>query len=69
MEGGERQWRLDLEALRAYDERLADAGHEILEQRRLPDTGLTADHHAAGRPMSRVLDELGQDCLFAPPAD
>jgi hypothetical protein len=69
VEGGERQWRLGLDALRPYDERLTGTSHEILEQGRLPDTGLTADHHAAGRPVPCLLDEVGQDCLFAPPAD
>ncbi len=69
MEGGERQRRLGFEALRPYDERVADTSHEILEQGCLPDTWLTADHHAARRPVSRLLDEPGQDGLFAPPAD
>ena len=48
MEGGERQRRLGFEALRPYDERVADTSHEILEQGCLPDTWLTdrtTTHH------------------------
>ena len=48
---GERQRRLDLEPLGAqHRSRRRRAGHELVEQRRLADTGLAADDQAAGRP-------------------
>ena len=34
--------------------------HELVEQAGLADTGLTAHDHAAGRPVPRPLEQLGQ---------
>ena len=66
----ERQRRLDLEALGAQHQRLAwRCVDELVEEGRLADAGLAADHQAAGRPVPRLLDEFGQVRALALAAD
>ena len=57
----ERQRRLDLQTLGAQHGGVAGARHELVEQRRLADTGLAADDQRPRGALSRPLDKRSQE--------
>ena len=57
----ERQRRLDLQTLGAQHGGVAGTCHELVEQRRLADTGLAAHDQRPRRPVPRPLDKRSQE--------
>ena len=64
---GER--RLDLETLRAQHRGHVAVGDHRVQQRGLPDSGLTAYDDAASRPVAGLVDERREERTFGVPAD
>ena len=56
------QRRLDLEATRPQNGRRRSQTHELVQESGLADPRLAAHHDAAGRPVPRRLDRLGEEC-------
>ena len=64
MQARERQLHLGLDAVGARDGQVERGFDEVLEQRRLPDPGLTTQYQRPTLAAADVIDQIGQLCAL-----
>jgi hypothetical protein len=67
MQAGERQLHLGLDASRTRHPAACGAGEDVVEERRLPDTGFATQHDCAAGPRSRIPNEPIQQFTLGMP--